>query len=207
MQDSADILEDKISGKRARSVIVASEGSNNELRCDKDGVPSGGPGTYKVVGDNGPVQQLVAMFGALVAQGEEVVAPLEILISSISADLLAEVVMTNMRNLPSNRPQAEGDEEPFLGEGSHLGMRGSNSEFENLTSLLTNILSESSTLPQKDIGIDSLPSAANELEVLLNPQPVLLFSFLFVSFNMYASLFYTGNWTVFRIYIWFFIFL
>ncbi|GKC12456.1 symplekin isoform X1, partial [Tanacetum coccineum] len=46
--------------------------------------------------DNGRVQQLVAMFSSLVAQGEQSAGMLEILISSISADLLAQVVMANM---------------------------------------------------------------------------------------------------------------
>ncbi|KAL3536521.1 hypothetical protein ACH5RR_004982 [Cinchona calisaya] len=165
VQENTDILEDKMSVKRVRSVPVASEGSTNELRSDDDIDPSGGSGTCKMEVDNGPVQQLVAMFGALVAQGEIAVTSLEILISSISADLLAEVVMSNMRNLPSNCPQTEGDEEQFLGKGSCPGLKGDNSEFDNLSSLLTNILSQSSVLPQKDTGVDSLPSAANELEL------------------------------------------
>ncbi len=50
------------------------------------------------------------MFGALVAQGEKAAGSLEILISSISADLLAEVVMANMRYLPSERPTADEEE-------------------------------------------------------------------------------------------------
>ncbi|GAB2222668.1 hypothetical protein Droror1_Dr00016789 [Drosera rotundifolia] len=58
-------------------------------------------------GDSEPEQQLVAVFGALVAQGEKAVGSLDILISSISADLLAEVVIANMRNLPSIGPKSE----------------------------------------------------------------------------------------------------
>lgn len=83
--------------------------------------------------DNGPVQQLVAMFSSLVAQGEQSAAMLEILISSISADLLAQVVMANMPNLPPVRPKQEGDQE-LLNTGS---------QDNNLSAYLTDILSRS----------------------------------------------------------------
>ncbi|RZS21206.1 hypothetical protein BHM03_00053818 [Ensete ventricosum] len=59
---------------------------------------------------SGPVQQLVAMFGALVAQGEKAAGSLEILISSISSDLLAEVVMANMQHLPPTCPKTDKDD-------------------------------------------------------------------------------------------------
>lgn len=163
MEESTDLLEDKMSVKRMKSVPVTSDESTNDLSSDQGRVPSGGSGACKMEEDNGPVQQLVAMFSALVAQGEKAAASLEILISSISADLLAEVVIANMRNFPSNRPQMEGDDEQLFGRGSCPGMTGSSSEFENLTLLLTNILSQSSAVPQKDTGMDSLPPAANEL--------------------------------------------
>ncbi|XP_027065650.2 uncharacterized protein [Coffea arabica] len=165
MEESTDLLEDKMSVKRMKSVPVTSDGSTNDLSSDQGRVPSGGSGACKMEEDSGPVQQLVGMFGALVAQGEKAIASLEILISSISADLLAEVVIANMRNFPSNRPQIEGDNEQLFGRGSCPGMSGSNSEFDNLTLLLTNLLSQSSAVSQKDGGMDSLPSAANELEL------------------------------------------
>ncbi|KAJ8476753.1 hypothetical protein OPV22_020480 [Ensete ventricosum] len=59
---------------------------------------------------NEPLQQLVAMFGALVAQGEKAAGSLEILISSISSDLLAEVVMANMQHLPPTCPKTDKDD-------------------------------------------------------------------------------------------------
>lgn len=101
------------------------------------------------------------MFGALVAQGEKAV--LEILISSISADLLAEVVMANMRNLPPSRPPAEGDQEQLLDTDSNPGITGSISELKKLSSLLSSILLQPSVQQQ-----DSQPPASNVLEVLLS---------------------------------------
>lgn len=61
--------------------------------------------------DCGPVQQLVGMFSALVAQGDKAAKSLEILISSISSDLLAEVVIANLRQLPSSCPKTDGEDE------------------------------------------------------------------------------------------------
>lgn len=53
-------------------------------------------------GDLTPVEQMIAMIGALIAEGERGVEPLEILISNIHADLLADIVITNMKHLPEN---------------------------------------------------------------------------------------------------------
>lgn len=100
--------------KRARPSPSISEESSNELKRKsnvfQEEHSSSRPPPSKVGGDSGPVQQLVAMFGVLVAKGENAVGPLEILISSISADLLAEVVISNMRHLPSERPNANEEE-------------------------------------------------------------------------------------------------
>ncbi|PIN04235.1 hypothetical protein CDL12_23230 [Handroanthus impetiginosus] len=51
-----------------------------------------------------PVEQMIAMIGALIAEGERGVESLEILISNIHPDLLADIVMTNMKHLPKNPP-------------------------------------------------------------------------------------------------------
>lgn len=106
--------DDDTPGKRARSSPSISEESSNESKRKttvfQEEHSSSRPHPSKGGGDSGPVQQLVAVFGALVAQGEEVAAPLEILISSISTDLLAEVVMSNMCHLPTERPNADEEE-------------------------------------------------------------------------------------------------
>ncbi|OWM81734.1 uncharacterized protein LOC116195754 [Punica granatum] len=106
--------DDNTPGKRARPSPSISEESSNELKRKssvfQEEHSSSQPSPSRLEGDSGPVQQLVAMFGALVAQGEKAAGSLEILISSISADLLAEVVMANMRRLPSERPTSDEEE-------------------------------------------------------------------------------------------------
>ncbi|MFQ6639676.1 hypothetical protein Gotur_014772, partial [Gossypium turneri] len=50
------------------------------------------------------VEQMISMVGALLAQGERGAESLEILISKIHSDLLADIVITNMRHLPKSPP-------------------------------------------------------------------------------------------------------
>ncbi|KAF7817075.1 Symplekin isoform A [Senna tora] len=50
------------------------------------------------------VEQMIAMIGALLAEGERGADSLEILISKIHPDLLADIVITNMRHLPKSPP-------------------------------------------------------------------------------------------------------
>ncbi|CAA0840736.1 HEAT repeat-containing protein [Striga hermonthica] len=56
----------------------------------------------KLPEDLSPVEQMIAMIGALIAEGERGVESLEILISNIHADLLADIVITNMKHLPKD---------------------------------------------------------------------------------------------------------
>lgn len=137
-----------MSGKRARSTPENLERTGKEISEGQDRVPSSGTPS-KSDADSGPVQQLVAMFGALVAQGEKAASSLEILISSISADLLAEVVMANIRNLPPESPRCEGDEELLGNMGVHLDMIGSDTHINNLSLLLKDILSQSRSSPNR----------------------------------------------------------
>ncbi|KAL4029594.1 hypothetical protein IC575_007814 [Cucumis melo] len=51
-----------------------------------------------------PAEQMIAMIGALLAEGERGAESLGILISNIHPDLLADIVITNMRNLPKVSP-------------------------------------------------------------------------------------------------------
>ncbi|KAL7169640.1 hypothetical protein ACSBR2_034642 [Camellia fascicularis] len=162
VQDVGDSVEDDdVSGKRIRPTPIVSEGSEKDR--DRDDIPSSGVTTSRDV-DNGPVQQLVAMFGTLVAQGEKAIGPLEILISSISADLLAEVVMANMRHLPPNRPKAEGDEEPLPNMGSCPNIVSCDTQFKHLSSILAEMLSMSSTPMQMDSVSDAQRSSSNDIE-------------------------------------------
>ncbi|XP_030481305.1 uncharacterized protein LOC115698245 isoform X1 [Cannabis sativa] len=151
------------SGKRIRVTPSASAESAKEFDKNNNGVQddisSTGPTTSKGESDTGPVHQLVAMFGALVAQGEKAVGSLEILISSISADLLAEVVMLNMRNLPPSHSINEVDDEPLL----NMSIIGSDSQVKYPPSFVANVLSLSSTFPPIASLLDTHQAVSDDM--------------------------------------------
>ncbi|XP_068340076.1 uncharacterized protein [Pyrus communis] len=161
--DSSDIAVDQdVSGKRAKSTSSFSGDSAKEVgrnvSASQDDVSSSGTTTSRGDGDSGPVQQLVAMFGALVAQGEKAVGSLEILISSISADLLAEVVMANMCNLPPNLLGDEGDESLM-----NMHIVGGDSRVKYPPSFIADVLSLTSTFPPIAALLDAHQSVSNDI--------------------------------------------
>ncbi|KVH94873.1 Armadillo-like helical [Cynara cardunculus var. scolymus] len=138
VHDASDLKkDDDVPGKRAKPTPNTTGELPQDLKGGDDVNSSGGLASAKRNVANGPVQQLVAMFSSLVAQGEQSAAMLEILISSISADLLAEVVVANMPNLPPVRPKEEGEEE-LLNDGS-------DTQVSNLSAYLTDVLSRSNS--------------------------------------------------------------
>ncbi|XP_076914378.1 uncharacterized protein LOC143573367 isoform X1 [Bidens hawaiensis] len=132
LQDANDLnKDDDVPGKR----VKPTPNLNEDMKGNNGN--SSKPTTTKQNVDNGPVQQLISMFSSLVAQGEQSAAMLEILISSISADLLAQVVMANMPNLPLVCPKEDGEKES-LNTGSHPAAQSN-----NLSAYLTDIISKS----------------------------------------------------------------
>ncbi|XP_076904696.1 uncharacterized protein LOC143560239 [Bidens hawaiensis] len=153
-QDVNDLnKDDDVPGKR----VKPTPNLNEDMKGNNGN--SSKPTTTKQNVDNGPVQQLISMFSSLVAQGEQSAAMLEILISSISADLLAQVVMANMPNLPLVCPKEEGEKES-LNTGSHPA-----AQVNNLSAYFTDIISKATnsqvTHSAPDTHIDEKP----EMEV------------------------------------------
>lgn len=132
-EEPKDDMEDDVTyGKRARtSPGISQEAVTESTRSNQDPVSDVPQNNVKAsvgVGDNGPIEQLVGTFGALVAQGDKAVQLLDILISSISSDLLAEVVMTNMRHLPPSYPKIDNEQEEN-GMGLDSSMVGGSQAF------------------------------------------------------------------------------
>lgn len=61
-------------------------------------------GNHRSDGELTPVEQMVSMIGALLAEGDRGAASLEILISKLHPDMLADIVITSMKHLPSSPP-------------------------------------------------------------------------------------------------------
>ncbi|KAJ6837724.1 uncharacterized protein M6B38_323375 [Iris pallida] len=118
VQENIDLSQDDlVSGKRRKpsptpSQETVKESFQTNYSSGQNKVPSVDSKTAARNGDSGAVKQLVDMFGVLAAQGEKAAGSLEILITSISSDLLAEVVMANIHHLPPSCPKADGEDEP-----------------------------------------------------------------------------------------------
>ncbi|XP_020087001.1 uncharacterized protein LOC109709265 isoform X2 [Ananas comosus] len=107
-EEVTDVSEDDaLSSKRVRQTpLLVQESTEEPSRAMSDSIQKGPSND----GNSGAVHQLVSMFGALAAQGQKAAGPLGILISSISSDLLAEVVIANMRNIPLTCHKEDGGE-------------------------------------------------------------------------------------------------
>lgn len=76
------------------------------------------------------VAKIIEMIGAFLAEGERGAKPLEMLISTLHPDLLADIVITNMKHLPENSP-------PFAPVGS-FSLAGA-SDSTNLSQIMAPI--------------------------------------------------------------------
>ncbi|KZV46384.1 symplekin-like [Dorcoceras hygrometricum] len=95
-----------VSSKRIRYDPRNSTAAANAIINDAGKDPVNGmPPKPAVIDDNlSPVEQMVAMISALIAEGERGVNSLEILISNIHPDLLSDIVIMNMKHLPKTPP-------------------------------------------------------------------------------------------------------
>ncbi|XP_010556505.2 PREDICTED: uncharacterized protein LOC104825811 [Tarenaya hassleriana] len=104
-QDDEDAPNGEVASKRvcynpSRHSIPQVLSSDSPLdSVAVNGISSGGRNSD---GDLTPVEQMVAMIGALLAEGDRGAESLEILISKLHPDMLADIVITNMKHLPKN---------------------------------------------------------------------------------------------------------
>ncbi|KAF0908600.1 hypothetical protein E2562_026648 [Oryza meyeriana var. granulata] len=134
-------------------------------------VPSG-PSTPAITGNSEAVYQLVSMFAALAAQGDRAAGSLQILSSSIAADLLAEVVMVSMQHLPVSRPEVDQQQSPSTSQS--FGAPSSSllsACFPLLEFLLKRINQNDPEVDEVPPAIDSVvvPSAAGEITAIPGP--------------------------------------
>ncbi|XP_057858531.2 uncharacterized protein LOC131067516 isoform X2 [Cryptomeria japonica] len=135
-----------------------------------------GPGSLMNGPEMTPVQQLVAMFGAIVAQGDRAVESLEILIARIPTDLLAEVVIANMHNLPSTPPTEDSDDHELPG-GSQSTLTGNASQVVPSYNILSQVMALSTSVSQTSMPVmmtSQLPksTAPSEVEMAVSQQLV-----------------------------------
>ncbi|KAI4968377.1 hypothetical protein ZWY2020_058032 [Hordeum vulgare] len=119
------------------------------------------------------VYQLIGMFAALAAQGDRAAGSLQILSSSIAADLLAEVVMVNMQHLPVSGPEVDQQQHPSTSQSSVVpGRNLLSGRFPLLEALWKTInqTDQAEAPPAKDSAL--VTSAAGEITPVLASSPV-----------------------------------
>uniref|UniRef100_A0A0E0QD47 Symplekin C-terminal domain-containing protein n=1 Tax=Oryza rufipogon TaxID=4529 RepID=A0A0E0QD47_ORYRU len=140
------------------------ENVKNNVELTSADTPSS-PSNSASTGNSEAVYQLVSMFAALAAQGDRAAGSLQILSSSIAADLLAEVVMVNMQHLPVSHPEVDQQQSPSAGQPSGAPSSSLLSAcFPLLESLLKRINQNDREVDEAPQTIDSavVPSAAGE---------------------------------------------
>ncbi|VFQ92229.1 unnamed protein product [Cuscuta campestris] len=89
-----------------------------------DGAPQKVPAA---VNASSLVEQMISAIGALISEGERGAESLEILIAKIPPDVMADIVITNMRHLPRNIPSSTMFDTPPLTQRSDFASTPTNS--------------------------------------------------------------------------------
>lgn len=121
MQENGNQLvePDGTNGKRLRAM----QNSGAVQSMQRDGHNSDTP-AMPMTRDNGltPIQQMISMIGALLAQGERATASVELLVANIAPDMLADIVIANMSHLPATMPPIQVGEGDPVGAGGMVGV-------------------------------------------------------------------------------------
>ncbi|XP_051150744.1 uncharacterized protein LOC127265101 [Andrographis paniculata] len=122
-------------------------------------------------GDLNPVEQMIAMIGALIAEGERGVKSLEILISNMHPDLLADIVMTNMKHLPTNPPNITKYIDPSIDPAQVSVSNGfSTSQAVDLSSQGPAYSANTSNFPISDSSTSPNPSTDSKRDPRRDPR-------------------------------------
>lgn len=155
VHDNGNLSEiDDTSGKRLRPSLPnvpslqQSQLSSNVMQDNGplSGISAGG---LLLDSEMSPVQQMIAMIGALLAEGEKGAESLEILINKIQPDLLADIVIANMQFLPSSRPPIPSRlVNVSASTGSQASASGALSHVISMSSTITQVTASSATVSQ-----------------------------------------------------------
>ncbi|KAF3787409.1 Symplekin [Nymphaea thermarum] len=127
-------------------------------------------------GDMTPVEQMIALIGALLAEGDRGAKSLEILISNFHPDLLADIVMANMKYLPKSPPLSG---KPAV--SSTTSQTSSSSVLHQVPPSSSAMLAQSSGFPSQTTALstpngttlpilDVLPAASNLTDMKRDPR-------------------------------------
>eukprot|EP00250_Pteridium_aquilinum_P033702 c611_g1_i1 orf=440-4438(-) len=99
-------IMDEHPGKRARASPSAVQTGSREGQLASSPEEINGSLEMDFDSEHSSLHKMVSMIGALVAKGEQATTSVDFLIAKLPADMLADVVIENMRNLPPLPPAA-----------------------------------------------------------------------------------------------------
>ncbi|KAG6525563.1 hypothetical protein ZIOFF_015525 [Zingiber officinale] len=104
---SGAALSEELPAKRIEFEVPLSMAHSTHMTSDLPDDNDDGNGDYSsntslANGDLSAAEKMIAMIGALLAEGERGAESLELLISNIHADLMADIVIETMKHLPKN---------------------------------------------------------------------------------------------------------
>lgn len=103
-QGEDDTINGEVAPKRVRhntNMHLTQQVQTNESLQGPVSINGISSGNHPSDSELTPVEQMVSMIGALLAEGDRGAASLEILISKLHPDMLADIVITSMKHLPS----------------------------------------------------------------------------------------------------------
>ncbi|XP_074263726.1 uncharacterized protein LOC141586415 [Silene latifolia] len=112
-----------------------------------------------LLNDDDPVEQMIVVIAALLAQGDKASDSVDLLISRIHPDLLADIVMSNMKHLPKTPPAAKQGSVPLNGQSNSAAsvVRGAAPELPVSPSVVT----PQGPIPTTSILGTSLPDSSS----------------------------------------------
>lgn len=169
-------ISDELAAKRTRlnTATIPTQPAQTacDLQIDDDGAMNDLSSNVSLMdNDLTPVEKMIAMIGALLAEGERGVESLELLISTMQADLLADIVIETMKHLPKN-PSTLPDRHSNLQTNPQRPSSGVSSQIVSTTSATIFVPSsaESSQLASTAVaagGISAPTSDSSSLPYLL----------------------------------------
>ncbi|KAL9244024.1 hypothetical protein vseg_017841 [Gypsophila vaccaria] len=146
-----------------KRVCYNSNGKEADLKMIElgDDTPSQGISSeLPLSNDADPIEQMIVVIAALLAQGEKAADSVDLLITRIHSDLLADIVISNMKHLPKTPPKAKQESSPLIGHSNSATniVRGSAPDLSVSSSVITSQRPMTSVIGS---SLSDLSSSAN----------------------------------------------
>ncbi|KAK9748584.1 hypothetical protein RND81_02G068400 [Saponaria officinalis] len=128
-------------GPDVKRMCYNSNGKEADFKMTElgDDIPAHGSSELPLSNDVDPIEQMIVVIAALLAQGEKAADSVDLLITRIHSDLLADIVISNMKHLPKTPPLAKQESSSLIGQSTSATniVRGTAPDLSVSTSAIT----------------------------------------------------------------------